>query len=342
MPTAISRPQLYDPRTNAWQATGTLTAKRSEPSATRLLDGSVLLVGGAANSGPTFLNTVERYDPSSGTWNAEPSMAHAHYVHTATLLDEGQVLVAGGFDGGAFVSNADLYLPSQSELGEDCTVGVQCHSGFCADGVCCDSACTAGTCDACTVAGGAEVDGSCALLTGPSCDDRDACTQGDSCVAGACRGGVSVSCEPPTPCFGSAHCDPETGECHALPEPEGSACSEGTCSEGQCVPSSETGAGGEGGRGAFEGGRGGEGGRGAFEGGRGGEGGRGEDASGGDAPGGDVGDDAPVRGDGDCGCTVVGGSTANAGWLMLGLLFHRLRCRRRHRARSADPRRGSA
>jgi len=197
--------ELYDPQTNTWQATGPLSEGRSEPSAALLPDGGVLLIGGGRNSNPPrFLNTVERYTPESGTWIADAPMQHEHYAHTTTVFGNGQVLVTGGFDGG-FSSNVDLYLPSQSGLGEECTAAVQCASGFCVDGVCCDSACAPGSCNACSVIRGARGDGFCTLFSGPPCNDGDACTSDDSCVAGSCVGHAVVHCaQPPHECGGGA------------------------------------------------------------------------------------------------------------------------------------------
>jgi hypothetical protein len=53
----------------------------------------------------------------------------------------------------------------QAELGSPCTAAAECTTGFCVDGVCCDSACGGTTvdCQACSVAAGAAVDGTCTV-----------------------------------------------------------------------------------------------------------------------------------------------------------------------------------
>lgn len=85
-------------------AIGNMTAARVRHTATLLMDGRVLIVGG----GPP---TAEIYDPSDRTFTTVGSM---HLLaHTATLLG-GKVLLAGGFDSSTheLLSTADLYDPA--------------------------------------------------------------------------------------------------------------------------------------------------------------------------------------------------------------------------------------
>jgi hypothetical protein len=99
--------QLYDPVSGQWVATGSMTIARSGPetsaantagyTATLLLDGRVLVAGGATAAVPGgLLVDAEIYDPVAGRWSATGSMVHARANHTATLLPDGRVLVAGG------------------------------------------------------------------------------------------------------------------------------------------------------------------------------------------------------------------------------------------------------
>ena len=86
---------------------------RFDHTATSLLDGRVLVAGGAAFIGDTpdsVRASAELYDPGSGTWTATASMAEARYGHTATRLPDGTVLVAGG--GSGTLTSAELYEPS--------------------------------------------------------------------------------------------------------------------------------------------------------------------------------------------------------------------------------------
>jgi len=73
------------------------------------------------------------------------------------------------------------------------------------------------------------------------CDDGDACTQVDTCQAGACVGASPVVCMPLGQCRDPGVCDPATGECSQPAKPDGTACDDGnactlgdTCSGGSC------------------------------------------------------------------------------------------------------------
>ncbi|MBX3196622.1 MAG: hypothetical protein KF894_00595 [Labilithrix sp.] len=100
--------------------------------------------------------------------------------------------------------------------GDACASGSECASGFCTDGVCCNVACNGGACDACSVAAGAAVDGTCALFTGTACDDGDICTPIDTCQAGVCTGS--------SPCSGAGACAPVSGACTCDAGHAGSLC----------------------------------------------------------------------------------------------------------------------
>ena len=88
---------------------------RGSHSATRLLDGTVLICGGRSNSGPV-LDSAEIYDPTTRTFTAIAStMNSPRNKHSATLLANGEVLLTGGNDGTRNLSSAELYDPiSQS------------------------------------------------------------------------------------------------------------------------------------------------------------------------------------------------------------------------------------
>ncbi len=99
-----------------------------------------------------------------------------------------------------------------SPLGAVCSGAADCVSGWCVDGVCCNTLCGNGAlndCQACSVAAGASVDGTCSplpqgLLCRPSggiCDVAEVCD------------GVALTC--PTNVFVSAAtvCGPSTGPC---------------------------------------------------------------------------------------------------------------------------------
>ncbi|HEY1334958.1 MAG TPA: kelch repeat-containing protein [Myxococcaceae bacterium] len=98
---------------NPERAPGTLTAlgdmlvRRSQHTATLLLDGRVLIAGGGTPEQAQA--SVELYDPSSGVSVHAPDLLEPRAGHTATLLGDGRVLIVGGLGG---VSSAELFDPA--------------------------------------------------------------------------------------------------------------------------------------------------------------------------------------------------------------------------------------
>lgn len=91
---------LYDPGTNSWTNAGTLSTWHDGHTATRLGNGTVLVVGGGANSvrqGTTATDIVELYDPTTNSWSVTNALVQGpRLLHTSTLLSNGAVLVVGG------------------------------------------------------------------------------------------------------------------------------------------------------------------------------------------------------------------------------------------------------
>lgn len=122
-------------------------------------------------------------------------------------------------------STGAVFLFRRLKVGDACTSGDTCDTGFCVDGRCCDRACDGGLCEGCSEARTGLEDGLCApvaagtecraaafacdaaevcdgeaptcpidftLDEGTPCDDGDACTEETSCRDNACAGGVDV------------------------------------------------------------------------------------------------------------------------------------------------------
>src|SRR5439155_1418838 len=104
-----------------------------------------------------------------------------------------------------------------------CNPSDQCHA--------------AGTCNPAT--------GTCSdppQLDGTRCDDGNACTQTDTCEAGACVGGEPVRDTAADQCHTAGVCNPASGSCTNPAKLDGAPCDDGnactrtdTCEAGACV-----------------------------------------------------------------------------------------------------------
>jgi hypothetical protein len=108
--------EIYD--FGGFAPTGPMADARAGHTATLLLDGRVLVVGGIdASDGFDNLATAELYDPATGKWTRTGSLAQGRAHHTATLLDDGRVLIAGGYGGGTLsLKSAEIYDPATGKF----------------------------------------------------------------------------------------------------------------------------------------------------------------------------------------------------------------------------------
>ena len=93
----------------SWTTNGPLTIGREFHTATLLLNGRILVVGGFSNAIPEqYASSAELYDPATGMWTISGSLHIPRAYHTATLLPNGRVLVTGGSNGSS-LSSAEVY-----------------------------------------------------------------------------------------------------------------------------------------------------------------------------------------------------------------------------------------
>jgi hypothetical protein len=88
----------------------TLRTARAAHTATTLLSGQVLVVGGMTTGG-SGLASVELLDPARNTVQETGSLAERRAGHTATLLADGRVLIAGGYNG-EYLASLEVFEPS--------------------------------------------------------------------------------------------------------------------------------------------------------------------------------------------------------------------------------------
>src|SRR5439155_1065456 len=102
---------------------------------------------------------------------------------------------------------------ARSEDGNACTQTDTCEAGACggANPVVCTAADQCHAAGACNPATG--VCSNPAKLNGAPCDDGNACTQTDTCAAGACVGANPVVCTAADQCHTAGVCNPATGVC---------------------------------------------------------------------------------------------------------------------------------
>jgi hypothetical protein len=112
---------VWDPTTLSFSSSGAMALGRERHTATLLVDGRVLVVGGMGERAADFSDTAvleaEIWDPATGSFSSAGQDAAGRALHTATLLPDGRVLLTGGFSRDdraevvAVTSSAEIWAP---------------------------------------------------------------------------------------------------------------------------------------------------------------------------------------------------------------------------------------
>ncbi|HEX2712380.1 MAG TPA: kelch repeat-containing protein, partial [Candidatus Acidoferrales bacterium] len=106
--------EIYDPNSDTWAPTGSMTMARADAEGVVLRDGRVLVTGGnTVLRPPTRTDTAEIYDLDTGTWTRTSGvMSDPKVDHASTMLKDGRVFVVGGIRSRDHpVASSDIYDP---------------------------------------------------------------------------------------------------------------------------------------------------------------------------------------------------------------------------------------
>jgi YVTN family beta-propeller protein len=110
----LARAEIYNPVTQTFRPTGSMTTARVLDVVAPLPDGTILVAGGADALG-NALNTAEIYDPTTGTFTATGSMNEGRIGAVAMFSNLGSgVLIAGGYNytpSTTLLSSVEFYYP---------------------------------------------------------------------------------------------------------------------------------------------------------------------------------------------------------------------------------------
>jgi N-acetylneuraminic acid mutarotase len=98
----IANAEIYDPASNTWAATASLSEARHAYILTLLPNGQVLAVGGARDydgnwSESSFVREVEAYDPKANNWQTVGEIPQPGAFAAAAQFYDGRLWVTGGY-----------------------------------------------------------------------------------------------------------------------------------------------------------------------------------------------------------------------------------------------------
>jgi len=112
--------EIYDPVTDTFAKTASMSAPRVGAVAIKLSNGKVLILGGSSTgSYSDGLASADLFDPEQETFVSTGPMREARTFFTASPLPDGRVLVAGGLSKtGSTIKTAEIYDPAKGQFEE--------------------------------------------------------------------------------------------------------------------------------------------------------------------------------------------------------------------------------
>jgi hypothetical protein len=107
-----STAEIYDPATDAFTPTGSLSVARGRHAAALLPDGRVLISGGEGNDPAAPVLGTEIFDPGTGQFSSAGSLQAARESHSALMLTDGRLLVIGGDVPPLLAGRVDVAVPA--------------------------------------------------------------------------------------------------------------------------------------------------------------------------------------------------------------------------------------
>jgi len=110
-PPVFNSAELYDPATNTWSPTGSMTYPKLWTSAILLQDGKVFMVGAGGDFTLYNPGYAETYDPLTRSWSRSGPVEGRRWAPLAALQADGRVFVLGGSNDPDKVLFAQIFDP---------------------------------------------------------------------------------------------------------------------------------------------------------------------------------------------------------------------------------------
>jgi RHS repeat-associated protein len=199
------------------------------------------LIGGACYSAgaPSPLSQCQQCTPATSqtAWSAKANGTACNDGNACTSNDK----CTAGTCGGTLYSCDDGLACTNDVCNGDGTCTHSTAAGNCLIGGACYAGAAANPANTCQVCNPAQATTWSTQANGTACNDGNACTQTDTCLAGTCTGSNPVQCTASDQCHDPGTCAPSTGVCSSPAKPDGTACDDGkaesqgdACTVGVC------------------------------------------------------------------------------------------------------------